>query len=51
MSFMHDTKQLSSKGSLYTHKLLGDTFAAQLEELRVGTAEVISFCTLFALFA
>ncbi len=39
MSFIHDTKHLSSKGSLYTHKLLGDTFAAQLEQLRVGTAE------------
>ncbi len=40
MRFMHDTKQLSTEGCLYTHKLLGDTFSAQLEQIRVAMSEV-----------
>ncbi len=40
MRFMHATKQQSSDGSVFTHKLLGDAFAVQLEQLRVLLSEV-----------
>ncbi len=40
MRFMHATKQQSSDGSVFTHKLLGDAFAVQLEQLRVLLFEV-----------